>query len=383
MRVAFYAPMKAPGHPLPSGDRRMARLLIAALREAGHEVEPACAFSSFDATGDPMRQRRLGEVGRRAAVALSRRYLGRSAIDRPDLWFTYHVYHKAPDWLGPTVSRTLGIPYVVAEASHAPKQKFGPWASGYEAASEAITAADLVFGLSSADAECVLPLLADPGRLVPIKPFIDTSRYTSAAADRERYRQTLNRAHGLDPEVPVLLAVAMMRQGDKLASYRLLGHALSRVLSRPWRLLVVGDGPARTEVETALGPLRPRVVWLGKLDDGDLPAIYAGSDLYVWPAIGEAYGMAFLEAQAAGLPVVGGRTGGVPDVVADGETGRLVPVGDDQAFAAAVAQLLDDADGRRTMGMCAGERMRRDHDLSVAARALGNALSRLATGSPA
>jgi glycosyltransferase involved in cell wall biosynthesis len=83
------------------------------------------------------------------------------------------------------------------------------------------------------------------------------------------------------------------------------------------------------------------------------------------------------------LPVVGGRTGGVPDVVAGGETGRLVPVGDDQAFAAAVAELLDDADGRRTMGMRAGERIRRDHDLSVAARALGNALSRIATRSPA
>ena len=383
MRIAFYAPMKAPGHPLPSGDRRMARLLVAALREAGHGVEQACALCSFDATGDAARQRRLGEVGRRAAVALSRRYLGRPVVDRPDLWFTYHVYHKAPDWLGPTVSRTLGIPYLVAEASHAPKQKLGPWATGYEAAAEAIAAADLVFGLSSADAECVLPLLADPGRLVPIKPFIDTSRYAAAAASRQRCRQILNRAHGLDPEVPVLLSVAMMREGDKLASFRLLGHALSRLQSRPWRLLAVGDGPARTEVEAALEPLQPRVVWLGELDDGDLPAIYAGSDLYVWPAIGEAYGMAFLEAQAAGLPVVGGRTGGVPDVVADGETGRLVPVGDDEAFAAAVAQLLDDAEGRRAMGMRAGERMRRDHDLSVAARALGKALAGLATRMPA
>ncbi len=383
MRVAFYAPMKAPSHPLPSGDRRMARLLIAALQKTGCNVEQACAFCSFDATGDAMRQRRLGEIGRRAARVLSRRYLGRPTVDRPDLWFTYHLYHKAPDWLGPTVSRTLRIPYVVAEASHAPKQKLGPWAPGYEAASEAIASADLAFGLNSADSECVLPLLADPGRLVPLKPFIDTSGFTSAAANRERFRRTLIQAYGLEPEVPVLLTVAMMRHGDKLASYRLLGQALGRLRSRPWRLLVVGDGPARAEVEAALGPLRSRVIWLGELDGEALPAIYAGSDLYVWPAIGEAYGMAFVEAQAAGLPVVGGRTGGVPDVVADGETGRLVPIGDEQAFAAAVAELLDDADGRRAMGVCAGVRMRGDHDLSVAARALGSALARLATRSPA
>jgi glycosyltransferase involved in cell wall biosynthesis len=311
---------------------------------------------------------------------LSRRYLGRPAVRRPDLWFTYHVYHKAPDWLGPTVSRTLGIPYVVAEASHAPKQKFGPWATGYEAAAEAISDADLVFGLNSADAECVLALLADSGRLVAMKPFIDTSRYAAAAANRERCRQALNRGHGLDADVPLLLTVAMMRHGDKLASYRVLGDALGRLRSRPWRLLVVGEGPARAEVEAALGALRSRVVWLGELDDGDLPAIYAGADLYVWPAIGEAYGMAFLEAQAAGLPVVAGRTGGVPDVVADGETGRLVAIGDDAAFATAVAHLLDDDEERRRMGMRAEGRMRRDHDLSVAARTLRDAVASLAAG---
>jgi glycosyltransferase involved in cell wall biosynthesis len=380
MHVAFYAPMKAPDHPLPSGDRRVARLLVAALREAGHRVEQACAFSSFDATGDATRQRRLGVLGRRLAGSLSRRYLGRPAVRRPDLWFTYHVYHKAPDWLGPTVSRTLGIPYVVAEASHAPKQKFGPWATGYEAAAEAISDADLVFGLNSADAECVLALLADSGRLVAMKPFIDTSRYAAAAANRERCRQALNRGHGLDADVPLLLTVAMMRHGDKLASYRVLGDALGRLRSRPWRLLVVGEGPARAEVEAALGALRSRVVWLGELDDGDLPAIYAGADLYVWPAIGEAYGMAFLEAQAAGLPVVAGRTGGVPDVVADGETGRLVAIGDDAAFATAVAHLLDDDEERRRMGMRAEGRMRRDHDLSVAARTLRDAVASLAAG---
>ena len=358
----------------------MARLLIAALQKTGCSVEQASSFSSFDATGNAMRQRRLREIGHRASGALSRRYLGRRTADRPDLWFTYHVYHKAPDWLGPAVSRTLHIPYVVAEASHAPKQKLGPWALGYEAASEAIAAADLVFGLNSADSECVMPLLADPERLVPMKPFIDTLPFSSAGEDRERYRKALIRAYGIGPDVPVLLTVAMMRLGDKLTSYRILGRALSRLQARPWRLLVVGDGPARAEVEMALGALGPRVVWLGEMDGADLPAIYAGSDLYVWPAIGEAYGMAFLEAQAAGLPVIGGRTGGVPDVVASGETGRLVPVGDEKAFAEAVAELLDDADGRRTMGKCAGKRMRGDHDLSVAAHVLGNALTRLAIG---
>ena len=79
-----------------------------------------------------------------------------------------------------------------------------------------------------------------------------------------------------------------------------------------------------------------------------LPGLYAAADAYLWPAVNEAYGMAFLEAQAAGLPVVAGRSGGVPDVI--GETGILTPAGDRAAFAEAVAGLLDDETRRRDLG---------------------------------
>ncbi len=94
----------------------------------------------------------------------------------------------------------------------------------------------------------------------------------------------------------------------------------------------------------------------------ELPALYAAADLYLWPAINEAYGMAFLEAQAAGLPVVAGRTGGVPAVVADGVTGVLTPIGDATSFADAVARLLDhrpSARARRCRGGAGGGASRR------------------------
>ena len=127
MRIAFYAPMKAPQHPVPSGDRRIARLFQAALAAAGHQVQLASSFRSRDGRGDAHRQTRIRDVGRRLAERLLRRYRRASAEHRPQLWFTYHLYHKAPDWLGPAVARGLGIPYVVAEASFAPKQATGRW----------------------------------------------------------------------------------------------------------------------------------------------------------------------------------------------------------------------------------------------------------------
>ena len=62
MTIAFYAPLKPPTHPVPSGDRRMARLLMAALNHAGFSVDLCCRFRSFDRTGNRDRQIRLAEL---------------------------------------------------------------------------------------------------------------------------------------------------------------------------------------------------------------------------------------------------------------------------------------------------------------------------------
>lgn len=377
MRIAFYAPMKAPGHPIPSGDRQMARLLWRALEKAGHQLTLVSSFRSYDVSGCRVRQRRLAALGNRLADRLCDRYRHRDAARRPELWFTYHLYHKAPDWLGPAVARALDLPYVVAEASSAPKQARGPWANGLAAANEAIAAADLVIALNRADTPGLAPLVVAPHRLVGLRPFIDAAPYLRAAADRARHRADLVRQLGLAQDRPVLLTAAMMRAGDKFSSYQLLARALEQIADRPWTLVVVGDGPARTDVMDAFAPVGGRVRWLGCVEEQALPAIYSAADLYLWPAVNEAYGLAFLEAQAAGLAVLAGRYGGVPDVVADGETGRLVPVGDAAAFARALARLLDEDERRRAMAAKAPSHVLRQHDLAPAATALAALLKPL------
>jgi len=369
MRVGFYAPLKPPGHPIPSGDRLMARLLIDALGQAGHEIRIMSRFRSRDGAGDPVRQARLAGLGRRLADRIA-------PEPAPDLWFTYHLYHKAPDLIGPAVADRLGIPYVVAEASFAPKQADGPWAAGHAAVAAALARADAVIGLNPADAECVRPLLADPARYHSLPPFLDTGPFEAARQQRAATRRALAQTQDLDPDQPWLIAVAMMRPGDKLASYHLLGQALSRLLDRPWRLLVIGDGRARDDVATALAPLGRRVAWLGAQDR--IPDLVAAADLLVWPAVREAWGMALLEAEAAGVPVVAGRVGGVPSIVADGETGLLTADGDVAALADAIAALLDDPARRRAMGGAAVDYVTRRHGLAAAARQLDDILRSLA-----
>ena len=103
----------------------------------------------------------------------------------------------------------------------------------------------------------------------------------------------------------------------------------------------------------------------------------AAADLYVWPAINEAFGMALLEAQASELPVVAGASGGVAEIVAHQMTGLLIQPGDPAAFAAAVRQLITDAALRQRYAAAARQRVLVEHDLRAAAARLGAVIDTL------
>jgi glycosyltransferase involved in cell wall biosynthesis len=375
MRIAYYAPLNAPLAGPPSGDRYVAGATLQALRLGGHQVELVSTFRSLDAMGDSERQRGLGMRGLAIADELAARWDAANVAQRPQLWFTYHLYYKAPDWLGPRLSRRLGIPYVIAEASHAEKRANGPWSFGHAACADAIRAADLLLCPSRDDIAALGTLTQAP--IVHFAPFLEVEALQKAATERDRHRAHLASRHELDAACPWILAVGMMRPGDKLASYRALAAALSRLTALPWRLLVAGDGASRPEVEASIAQATPgRAVFLGALDRTALAGVYAACDLLAWPAVNEAYGMALLEAQCAGLPVVAADTRGVPDVVQDGHTGVLVCLGDDAAFALAVKGLLLDPDRRRALGRAAAAYVGSERSLEVAAARLEHWLAR-------
>jgi glycosyltransferase involved in cell wall biosynthesis len=377
VRVAFYAPLKPPDHEVPSGDRRMARLLMAALKHAGHEVELASRLRSR--ASDPKDQAAIAARGRRAAEALLARYTALPEEERPAAWLTYHLYYKAPDWLGPPVCDALGIAYVVAEASHAGKRGGGAWSLGHDAAERAIRRADAIFTINPADAEALLAVVDAPSRIVPLRPFLEDGALELPDLPRAKLRAGIAQRIGLDPGAVWLLVVAMMRHGDKLASFQALARALARLPAGPgWQLIVVGDGPARAEVEHALGAIASaRVCWLGQLPPEAIQPLYVAADLYVWPAVNEAYGMALLEALAAGLPIVAGAAGGVPAIVDDGRTGLLTPPGDDAAFTRALQGLMADPAMRAAMRDAARRKALAEHRIGSAAAVIDATLRRV------
>ena len=353
MRVAFYAPMKSPNHPVPSGDRLMARLLIRALELAGHEVEVASEFRAYASTPEA-----AAELEPAVHTELERLRLAWKSAPRPDLWFCYHPYYKSPDPFGPVLSAEFAIPYVTAEASYAAKRNASGWAASQTCVGAAIMQAAVNISFTERD-QAGLASAFPQARLARLKPFIDTTLFETISPEPDRRR---------------LMTVAMMRAGDKMDSYAMLAKALRLIEDRPWTLVVIGDGPIRHEVQALFADLPGRVEWLGERNAVEIAELLGRGGLYVWPGCGEAYGLAYLEAQAAGLPIVAQETAGVPAVVEAGVTGLLTADGDVVAYAGAVAALLDDRQRRDAMGQAARRFVLRERSLPNAARVLNGIL---------
>ncbi len=362
MKIAYYAPLKSPWHPVPSGDRMMARLTIAALQAAGHAVDLVSEFRSFARM--PADHGPMGGVAEAERARIEARW---AREGRPDLWFTYHVYYKAPDLLGPALSRRAGLPYVTMEASWSERRNGEGWGEAQAAVLEAVTQAALNISMTARD-EAGLQLGAPGARTARLKPFLD-------AADFLAIDPT--------PEAGRLVTVAMMRPGDKFQSYRALAGALARVKA-PFTLDVVGDGPCRQEVEALFADFPPgRVTFHGALERPALLDRLKRAAIYVWPGVGEAYGMAYLEAEAAGLPVLAYRTGGVDEVVEEDRSGLLLPFGDEKGLARAVEALLGDEALRRRLASGARQMIASERGLDRAAAKLDGWLQAIARGETA
>ena len=138
------------------------------------------------------------------------------------------------------------------------------------------------------------------------------------------------------------------------------------------RLVVIGGGPELPRLRSLAGELalEKHVSFRGPVArDHDVREAYFEADLFCLPSRQEGFGIVFVEAMAAGLPVVATRSGATPEVVQHGRTGLLVPPSDPNALAAALARLLASPDERRMLG-AAGTRAAERYGLEVVGRAL-------------
>lgn len=167
------------------------------------------------------------------------------------------------------------------------------------------------------------------------------------------------------------VVAVMVARLAPLKGHDLMLRALARLADRhpSLRLLVVGDGPERAGLEALASELgvagRVRFTGLRR----DVLRLLAGADIGVLPSAHEAVPLSVIEQMASGLPVVVTDVGGLPDIVADGQEGYVVPSGDVDALTRRVGELVDDAETRQTLGKAARRRAESEFSIEQSARA--------------
>jgi glycosyltransferase involved in cell wall biosynthesis len=213
---------------------------------------------------------------------------------------------------------------------------------------------DHVVGVSDACVNTLTPYVPSK-RLSRIYNGIPLDRIISKGAETAAFKQT----EGIPSDAIVVTSVGRI---SRVKGYHTFVKAAVRVLkNHQIHFLLIGpeeDPPLAQELKkiaAAIG-IAARFQFLGGRNN--VAQLLAASDIFVSTSLQEAHPLTCIEAMAAGLPVVATRSGGTEEVVSDGETGFLVPVGDDEAVAQALVKLISDAELRERMGHAGMERAR-------------------------
>ena len=188
--------------------------------------------------------------------------------------------------------------------------------------------------------------------MVKIAPGIDTDHFSPQDATQLRSELELT-----EKKVIVSVGRLVHRKGQDV-----LIEAMPAIIKEvpEAHILMIGEGPYRSYLENrvkVLG-LQERVTFIGRVQYADLPKFICAGNLFVMPSRSrlaglevEGLGIVYLEASACGLPVIAGNSGGAPDAVLQGETGLVVDGTSKAEVAAAVIELLQDADRSKAMGI--------------------------------
>lgn len=307
------------------------------LQKEGFEVTVAC-LKGWDILGDELDARGVRAVALGASGRLDLRAAGRLlTLLRSSRIEIIHSHLFLANQVARLLGRLAGVPVIVTS-----QHDLDLWMGMRHRLIERITApwSDAVVACSEAVRRYALDQYGVRRGLVrTLHNGIEIGEMRPLDPER---RRLLRRELGAGPGDLLLGCVGRLVEPKKGLTVLLAATArIAREIPGA-RLVIVGDGPARALLErcAAQEGVRGRTLFTGLRRDVDL--IMSALDLFVMPSNWEGFGIALLEAMAAGIPIVATRVGGIPEVVLDGETGRLVPPGDPEVLAAACADLLRD-----------------------------------------
>ncbi|MPZ84655.1 MAG: glycogen synthase [Actinophytocola sp.] len=298
------------------------------------------------------------------------------AVDGVDLVHSHTWY---ANFAGHLAKVLYGIPHVVTAHSLEPRR---PWKAeqlggGYRLSSwvekTCYEAADAVIAVSSgmrADVLDCYPEL-DPDRVKVVRNGIDSAAYHPVTEDDAL------RHYGVDPDRPIVVFVG------RITRQKGVGHliAAAHQIDPAAQLVLCAGAPDTPEIAketraavSELAAARAGVIWIQKmLQPAEVRQLLSHATVFVCPSVYEPLGIVNLEAMACGTAVVASDVGGIPEVVAEGDTGLLVhyDASDESAFRVGLADkvndLLADPDRARRMGVAGRERAEREFSWASAA----------------
>lgn len=323
--MSFYSPMKPLDSPIPSGDREISRGLYAFFKQQGHRP---FVISRLVSRRKKFQMRRL--------TILTWWFIWfptfiKNLFKPADLLFTYHSYYKAPDWLHPFISLITGTPYVVFEASFKPSLKRSSPFYFY-LLKFSFDRARLLFTDTKKDFFVLKEHF--PDKTFYIKPSVQTQTIVDPRAVKQK-------------SYPLkLISLAMLRKDRKLPSVLWLVETLAELQEEGYEFFYqhIGGGEGFEDLKRACEKYLEKSSYalVGTKSPEEAQELLAGSDIFVYPGIGEAFGMVYLEAQAKGLPVVAFANGGVADAVSDGYSGYLCAPMNRKEYKARIIEFMND-----------------------------------------
>jgi glycosyltransferase involved in cell wall biosynthesis len=274
-------------------------------------------------------------------------FLARARADRLDV-----IHYSTPGPIGLAaryVARRLGLPMV--GSFHTLLSEYTEVLSGSRRLGQLMRAYQrwaygrcaTVLAPSDATSQLLVRAGFAPERLRVWARGVDTETFTPmrrSAAQRA--------AWGGSPQVPIVAYVGRLSREKGLAILPDISREL-RADGQPHRLLFIGDGPMRAELEAAC----PEAIFTGRVAHDHVPALLASADIFWFPSRTDTFGNVVLEAQACGLPVIVTDEGGPREAVRHGETGLVCGDRGPFTFAVALSWLLREDARRAQMGQAA------------------------------
>ena len=332
-----------------------------------HTLHIASSYCSRLAYLKPWQYARLAEERRKVVHLLP--------AAAPDVWLSCHCDETAPDLLGPYCSQRLSLPYIIYQPLQTSTDRQSlPTYPGFLLNRCALRAADLIFTNWRSDRR-VLQQLVPQQRIHHLAPRVVPERFAFDLVSRRALRNQWSTGNRR-----IVMTAAMLRPGPKTAGVQKVIDSCAALHRRgvDVLLIIAGDGLDRPLLERhGRRKLPGNVIFLGKVPRGELYRYYSAADVFAFPGIRESRGMVYLEAQAAGLPVVAFADWGAADTVIHEQTGLLAPAAQPDLFTDYLERILTRRDERIAMREAAKTHVSANHDAATGYRLIEEILEDL------